>query len=285
MFRVPSLKSRVRSLLVETSLRRLSAPLHRELIGLELAAARLRDGLGLGGQAADDPAFRRVTAIVKTFERPVQLQRLLASLRRLFPTVPVIVADDSRVPEQLAGVRMLALPFDVGVSAGRQAALAEVRTEFAWVLDDDFVLYRRTRLARVLATLDEQPQLDIVGGPVVNLPLGIKQTGALSPIYPTRATPILPLGSQMGGAVVRDKVLNFFVGRSERLRLVGWDPALKRLDHADFFTRARGVLVTAYDDEFRCLHAQTPFAVEYMRQRMDLDADAAVLQERYFRQA
>jgi hypothetical protein len=66
------------------------------------------------------------------------------------------------------------------------------------------------------------------------------------------------------------------------LRLVGWDARLKRLDHADFFTRARGVLVTAYDDEFRCLHAQTPFDREYMRCRSDLDADAELLRARYF---
>ena len=283
MISAQSLKSQVRSLLVETPIRRLAAPVHGGLIRFELTAVRIRDGLGRTACAVNEYLSRRVTAIVKTFERPEELQRLLESLHRLFPAVSVIVADDSRNPRVHAGVRTVALPFNVGVSAGRQAALAEVRTEFTWVLDDDFVLYWRTRLGRVLAGLDEHPVLDIIGGPVVNLPLGMTQSGARSPIYPTKAAPILPLGSEVGGFVVRDKVLNFFVGRTERLRLVGWDPALKRLDHADFFTRARGVLVTAYDDEFRCLHGQTPYAAEYMRQRMDLDADAAVLHKRYFR--
>jgi len=255
---------------------------HRELTRLELAAVRFRDGRPAGADS-HTRSLAAVTAIVKTFERPKQLQRLLESLRRLFPAVRVIVADDSRTPTQEAGVRTIALPFDVGVSAGRQAALAEVKTEFTWVLDDDFVLYRRTRLLPVLRALNEQPRLDIVGGAVVDVPLGIKRSGATSPIYPTKAAPVVPLGTRIGRLIVRDKVLNFFVGRTSRLREVGWDPALKRLDHADFFTRARGVLVTAYDDEFRCLHAQTPFAREYMRQRSNWHADAALLNERYFK--
>lgn len=267
---------------MDTGLARISAPVHRELTRLELAVTRCVDALGANTPGLNEEVRGSVTAIVKTFERREQLLRLLESLRRLFPNVPVIVADDSRQPAQHPGVRTLALPFDVGVSAGRQAALAAVNTEYTWVLDDDFVLYRASRLGRVLATLNQQPRLDIIGGPVINVPLVIKQSGAGSPIYYTEAEPLLPLGSRVGNLVVRDKVLNFFVGRTERLRLVGWDPALKRLDHADFFTRARGVLVTAYDDQFRCLHAQTPFAREYMRHRMALDEDAALLHARYF---
>ena len=283
VFSSRAVKSLVRSLLVESPLRYASAPVHRELSRLELCAVRWCDGHLAERQQAAPPVTGQVTAIVKTFERPTQLRRLLESLRRMFPMVAVIVADDSRRPQQHQGVRTIALPFDVGVSAGRQAALSEVRTEFTWVLDDDFVLYRGSRLARVLSTLNEHSQLDIVGGAVIDIPLGIKRTGARSPIYPTGALPVLPLGSPVGEVTIRDKVLNFFVGRSARLRSVGWDPSLKRLDHADFFTRSRGVLVTAYDDQFRCLHAQTPFDRRYMQHRMDLAADATVLQERYFR--
>jgi len=277
----PSFKSALRALIVESPLSHIAAPVHRDLTRAQLWGVRLREGV--------QPPVRvpgavssRITAIVKTFERPKQLLRLIESLFRLFPTVPVIVADDSRRPGRLPGVRTLPLPFDVGVSAGRQAALAEVRTEYTWVLDDDFVLYRGTQLARAIAALDAEPRIDILGGPVIDVPLCLKRGAGPSPIYPTRRAPLWPLGSQLAGLEVRDKVPNFFVARSERLRLVGWDPALKRLDHADFFTRARGVLTTVYDDQFRCLHAPTPFEHEYMLRRMDLAADAEVLRQRYF---
>jgi len=247
----------------------------------ELLGVRLTDALSDEPQRLSPHECRRVTAIIKTFERPSQVERLLTSLRRLFPLIQVIVADDGRVSGHYSGARTIALPFNLGVSAGRRAALAAVETEYTWVLDDDFVLYRRTRLARAVAILDQCPRIDVLGGAVIDLPLGMKQA-SVDAIYPTRAAPVVPLGSLLGGVVVRDKVPNFFVARTDRLRLVDWDPKLKRLDHADFFTRARGVLVSTYDDEFRCLHAPTPFDRNYMKSRLDIEGDAALLHERYF---
>ncbi len=279
--RLRMLKSSVRALLLETRLRAVAAPVHRATTTLELALVRLHDSLRAEPERLSIANSKRITAIVKTFERPAELRRLLASLRKFFPCLPVIVADDSRHPIWLKGVRTIALPFDSGVSAGRQAALSAVDTEYTWILDDDFVLYRSTRLARCMATLDANPSVDILGGPVIDLPLGIKRDSVASAIYPTAAAPVAPLGSMVGGLPVRDKVPNFFIARTDRLRLVGWDQALKRLDHADFFTRARGVLLTVYDDEFRCLHAQAPFDAAYMKARNDLVSDAALLRARY----
>lgn len=277
-----SAASRLRALLVATPLRHVAGPVHEQALRIELAALSACQGLGARPEPLLPGVARRVTAIIKTFERPRELERLIASLSQLFPGVSAIVADDGREVVSRPGVRTIALPFDSGVSAGRQAALNAVETEYTWVLDDDFLVYWGTSLAGVIATLDRNPQLDIVGGPVVDLPLGRKQDARSSPIYPTRAQPLSPLGSKVEQVIVRDKVPNFFVARSDRLRLVGWDPALKRLDHADFFTRARGVLLTAYDDRFRCLHLPTPFDQAYMARRSSLDDDAAILNERYF---
>jgi hypothetical protein len=282
VFHTLGLKPRLRSLLADTPLRRIAHPLHRDLTRVELVAARLADDWLGRREVPSNEDLSRVTAIVKTFERPTELGRLLDSFRRLFPSLSVIVADDSRVPGVHAGTRTLALPFDVGVSAGRQAALDLVGTEFTWVLDDDFILYRGTRLRDALATLNRHAAIDLIGGPVIDLPFGIKQASVGSTTYPTHKQPVLPLGSFVGGLPVRDKVPNFFLARTERLRLVGWDTSLKRLDHGDFFTRARGVLVTVYDDRFRCLHAQTPFNRDYMRRRLDVESDRVVLRARYF---
>jgi hypothetical protein len=82
---------------------------------------------------------------------------------------------------------------------------------------------------------------------------------------------------------VCDKISNFYIARAERLRLVGWDSSLKRIDHADFFTRALGVLVTVFDPDLRCLHAQTPFDVNYMAHRSDDHADRVILAARWGR--
>jgi hypothetical protein len=274
-----TLKSRLRKRLARAPLRYVAEPIFQGIVAAELRVVRYLER----PEASPTPAqLSQVTAIVKTFERPLLLRRLVSSLRRRFPGLAITVADDSRVPSALPGVRTLRLDYDVGVSAGRQAALAEVQTPYTWVLDDDFIAYSGTRLGRVLQTLQNYPQLDLVGGPVIDLPFWSRRGSPTEPVYPTAAAPLLPLGSRLGPTLVCDKVPNFFVARTDRLRLVGWDARLKRVEHGDFFTRARGLLVTAFDDGFSCLHAQAPFDVEYMRRRDDHAADEELLRARHF---
>lgn len=258
-------------------MRYVAAPTFDALVSVELAV--------LGALGAPAPSSREcedVTAIIKTFERPRLLRRLLASLQRHFPSLAIVVADDSRHPRTWPGVRTIPLPFACGVSAGRQAALQAVHTDLTWVLDDDFVVFAGTCLAEVKRVLNDFRELDLVGGSVVDLPLFSRRGSPRDRIYPTTAPPRLPLGTRLGPVEVCDKVPNFFVGRTEQLRRVGWDPRLTRVEHGDFFTRARGVLVTGFMPSFSCLHAQAPFDVEYMRHRDDYAADEALLRERYF---
>lgn len=264
-------------------LRRLMSPVYDAVTSLELGVARAFFARAPAPRLT--PAeLRRVTAVIKTFERPRSLARLLASLAESFPGLHVVVADDSRSPVSLPGVEVVTLPFDSGVSLGRQRALERVRTEYTWLLDDDFVLYRGSRLSLPFRALERYPELDLVGGPVINLPLLQKSRSNPRGIYATGAEPLLPTGPYKDGLEICDKVPNYYLARTERLRLVGFTPELKRIDHADFFSRARGVLVTAYCDEFRCLHVKTPFDREYMRHRLDSAADRLVLAQRYGRQ-
>lgn len=278
--RVHVIKSVIRRVLVNTGLRELAEPAHDKLTQLLLwSVQRLEEVLEV--RATVPERLADVTAIIKTFERPAVALRLVASIRSLFPGLKMVIADDSRIPLSLPGIEVVGLPFDTGVSLGRQAALERVRTEFTWVLDDDFVLYSGTQLDLVLSALANHPVLDIVGGPVINLPLWLKRRADPNGIYPTPSKPVMRLGARFDEVEVCDKVPNFFVGRTERLKLIGWTPELRRLDHADFFTRARGTLVTAYCDSFRCLHAQTPFDRNYQRYRQDLASDRQILKRRY----
>jgi hypothetical protein len=150
------------------------------------------------------------------------------------------------------------------------------------VLDDDFVFCRRTRLLRALVKLERHPEIDLLGGDVVSLPLFRRVDYAEAELLSTARAARFASGHRLGGLPVMDKVPNFFIARTERLRLVDWDPSLKRLDHADFFTRARGVLVSVLDRELVCLHAQTPFDRAYMQKRADYAADVELLRQRYF---
>ena len=79
------------------------------------------------------------------------------------------------------------------------------------------------------------------------------------------------------------KVPNFYIGRTLKVRKVGWDDHLKRIDHADFFTRAVGVLTSVQDESFSVLHYPTYFNKRYMAKKGEVELDRAWLQEKYYK--
>jgi len=259
----------------------LGEPLYTLLVKAELFAVRLFDGRR---RSATTPRIdAKLTAVIKTFERPETARRLLRSMRRLYPGLRVLVADDSRNPSAFEGAETIVLPYDSGVSAGRQKALEAVKTPYLLLLDDDFVFYRKTALEAAIEAMESHPEIDIMGGAVINLPSYRAFDYAEASLHPTDAAPLRPAGTEVGGFRVYDKVPNFYIARTERLKLVGWDERIKRLDHADFFTRARGVLLTVFNPSFKVLHAQTPFNRPYMQKRTDLAMDRVVLFSKYYK--
>ncbi len=270
------LKQAVKRLIVETPISRVAAPVYEVLVRTELAADRLRPA-----PAPDHSLDLQLTAMIKTFERPATLRRLVDSIRLRYPTLPIVVVDDSERPAPLEGVETVVLPFDSGVSAGRQAGLERVRTPYLLVLDDDFVFMRRTELAPSLAKLVRNERIDILGGQLIDLPSLRRRKPVNGQIFATSTQPIAPIGSLIEGLPVCDKVTNFYLARTERLKLVGWHPDLRRIDHADFFTRAQGVLVTAFDRDLIGLHVQTPFDRAYMSHRMNIEHDRIILAARW----
>jgi glycosyl transferase family 2 len=262
--------------------RAIASAVHRSVVAEELWVERLLDGLA-PSPPLDEPLVRQVTALIKTFERPRILRRLVASIKRLYPALRIVVADDSRVPSRIVGVETIAMPYDSGISAGRNEGLRHVTTPYVLVLDDDFVFYRHTGLIPALRLMERHTQIDIMGGQLVDLPFYRARRLPEGEIFPTGATPLAPLGSFIGGLRVVDKVPTFYIARTDRLAVVPWDPRLKRIDHADFFTRALGVLTTVFKPDLKCLHARTPFDDAYMSKRLDLEASFQVLEERYGR--
>lgn len=261
--------------LVRGRLRAVAQPAYRALLSAQIAAASLASRR----PQPIDPSG--ITAVIKTFERPKACARLVRSLQCLYPAMRIVVVDDSRNPRVVAGTTLVTLPFDSGVGAGRQAGLETVCTPFLLNLDDDFLLYNRTNLGAALAALEQHPQLDLVGGRVIDLPLFITHDFRRASLFPTSALPKAALGTRLGPVEVVDKVPNFFLARTDAVRAVGWNHRLKRLDHADFFTRAKGKIVSGMLEDFRVLHLRDPFDLRYRAFRDDLAADLAYLRATY----
>lgn len=85
-----------------------------------------------------DELYAKVTLIIKTFEREPCLLPYIKSVREFYPGLRILVADDSRqiaeTEEAMSAINNLsyfALPFDTGVSAGRNFLLDHVGRPFS----------------------------------------------------------------------------------------------------------------------------------------------------------
>ncbi|XP_053410922.1 beta-1,4 N-acetylgalactosaminyltransferase 1 isoform X3 [Nycticebus coucang] len=193
-----------------------------------------------------------VTIATKTFLRYDRLRALIASIRRFYPTVTVVIADDSDKPEHVSGphVEHYLMPFGKGWFAGRNLAVSQVTTKYVLWVDDDFVFTARTRLERLVDVLERTP-LDLVGGAVREISgfaNTYRQLLSLEPGAPGLGN---CLRQRRGfhheligfpGCVVTDGVINFFLARTDKVREVGFDPRLSRVAHLEFFLDGLGSL-------------------------------------------
>ena len=211
---------------------------------------------------------RDVSIVVKTFERPDALRRLVGSIRRFYPRIPVLVVDDSAdplepVPDGIT--RYWHLPFNsLGIAGGRNLGLKQVETRYVLFSDDDMVFGRRTDLGKMLRTL-ETTRFDLVSckwmehDPWTGIRLGIKRLEGTAEIED--GTLVRRLGvarERIDGLPVFDVVHQFFVAERDRLGDDPWDPSLNLVEHSDFFltlkdrgflcTRLPGVLVHHYPE-------------------------------------
>lgn len=239
-----------------------------------------------------------VTLLIKTFERPEALSRLLDSIRETNFDGPILIADDSKTPYRDTILERhgdlvseyVCLPFNVGLSAGRNALLDRVQTPYFVLNDDDFVYGPDTDLAWMheqLTTTD----LELLGGVVrepdpvqwdrLRQPTLKKTARALyetardllrnawGPAYSTNRfhgtievtgdTVALTHNDTPNASPFRrcDYTLNFFMAETEAVRskVGGWAEELKLQEHWEFFYRAKqGGLRVAHSDDIGVLH-------------------------------
>lgn len=197
------------------------------------------------GEACDVLA-KLVTIIVVSFKRFNCLAALLRSIRANYPQLRVIVADQSgeeAETNELAQwcrkhpqVEWLSLPYDCGLSAARNAAVAKVRTPFTWLMDDDFVVLPSTDAVATLRLLvAEVKDAVLAAGPIYDL--GTKcvhdwaGTITVLPGSPpvVRAGPPWPWQRSERGTLWRPtgRFLNSFIAKTDVLRRIRWHDDVK----------------------------------------------------------
>jgi glycosyltransferase involved in cell wall biosynthesis len=250
----------------------------------------------------NQPLQHKLSVLIKTFDRKRSLIKLLRSLQRWYPVLPILIADDSKQPYRdeilarfpLLNIQYYTLPFDSGLAAGRNYLLEKLTTPYFLLCDDDFVIDHRLHLADTLATM-EQEQLDIGGGNLLNYTTANNLRRLARILFtPSMASRFIfnkaiP-GYYTGNYFVEnnhctlsisyrkpacrihrcDIVSNFFIGKTSSTRSIhGWNETYKVGEHEDFFLRAKQQdLKTAFLDGFTITHypVATPGYLQY-RQR------------------
>jgi len=181
----------------------------------------------------------KITFCIKTFERPFFLQRLIDSIRTFYSSAKILVADDSLRPLPFKGVhKYLSLPFDIGLSEGRNILAQETDTEYMLILEDDFVFLPQTKI-EIFFNIIENSDLNIIGGEARRYPNWKKRNPKAAAILEKKDEGLyfhckVPKG-KWDRYETYDYVNNFFVTRTKTMRDIPWPSHMKMLEHAYYF--------------------------------------------------
>jgi glycosyltransferase involved in cell wall biosynthesis len=181
--------------------------------------------------------------VIKTFNRYHCLDKLLKSIEQYYPDKNIIIADDSvkfneKFYQHNLNMEVLNVGVDVGLSYGRNEAMKLVKTEYALLLDDDFVFDERTDIHKLL-TIAQHTDADVVGGSLdTNGKIdGYNQTMEITDRTLQYRWSDNPLEEHEGIQYQKcDIVYNFGLFRKKHK----WDNKIKiKGEHADYFLRLK----------------------------------------------
>jgi glycosyltransferase involved in cell wall biosynthesis len=208
-----------------------------------------------------------ITILIKTFRRPDCCRRLIESIRKHYPNIKIIVAIDDDSGDNF-DAEMLVLPFDTGLSAGRNRLVDKCETPYCVIIDDDCIFTENTNLDGVLQELKER-DLDIIQ---FDIPDDTRGSGTFHGIYEVTKTindndTLVVKNEDRDG--LYDYVANIFMAKTDSLRKCRWHEELKLGEHEAYFRRHKGKMKIGKTNIGSVLHRHENETSEYggMRNR------------------
>ena len=228
------------------------------------------------------------TFIIKTFERPKALQRLLKTMVEYgYIDNPIIIIDDSKKFIKIDSLpfkdfKYIFTEFDIGLSAGRNLALSMVMTRSFITLDDDFFFTYKTNIDLLVKTMQKY-DLDICGGSVNAL----KFTGRIDYVIDSNGNKVIRLWRKKYEEKLDENIFlfnqipNFFIGNTKKvLSFNGWDKEIKiGHEHITFFEYCkRHELKVGFTREVKInnSHARGTKLFKRSRRRVEMYNQAAI---------
>lgn len=194
----------------------------------------------LGNPSLD---LSEVTIGVTVFDRPAHLQRFVDSVRKYYPTLRIVVADNGLHPSVPVGdlITYCRLLPDCGLSASRNRLLEACSTNYLLICEEDFVFTDETSIASLLSVLRYDDDVALVAGPLITNGVRVEFCksfdwfrGRLTTIDNASKFRITP---EFVPYRYADMVFNFFLCRREAFNDIRWDESLKLAEHLDHMFR------------------------------------------------
>ena len=194
-----------------------------------------------------------LTIGIKTFLRPHCLKECIESIRKYYKNIEILVADDStddvkklnkEIIDNFDQIQLLYLPYDSGLSEGRNHLVNNTKTPYYLVLDDSRQLSESTNLIAMVNFLITSEY---------NLVAGICSDRSKEDSHYTKQfvsyryvdnIPVVktkniiknkPIINEHLIAYDTDQTLNIFIAETDKLKKYKWNPVLKVGEHELFF--------------------------------------------------
>jgi len=212
---------------------------------------------------------KNITLCIKTFERFEIVVRLVDSIKKFYnDDYLILIADDSKVNHEdffkkYNNLKYYHLPYDVGISAGRNFLVKKVKTDYFITLDDDFIFDENTNIEQMKKLLIEY-NLDILGGRYKNT-YKLDSIGRTF-LFKHYMLYLYPLKNIENEVVICDFIPQFFIAKVNKIKENNlWDEELKSAgEHVDFFIRAKqNNLKVGYSHDIYVIHDHVSNKIYY----------------------
>lgn len=192
---------------------------------------------------------------IKTFLRENSLFKTLDAIEEYFPfPYRLYIVDDGKISDQKEyryqqlesnGHMIIRLPYNCGISVGRNKIIENIREEYLLLMDDDIVLQDGESIIHMKNVLDSKENIGLCSGMLFwengnyvaneNYQKGLRfefDKGLLFR-YPSVKKMHKTNGSLF---LYADQVVNFFIAKKAIFNEVKWDDRIKvEWEHIDFF--------------------------------------------------
>ena len=220
-------------------------------------------GAQFGSNIQPTDYFEEITIIIKTMNRYIQTNKFITSIKKRY-NLPIIVVDDGKNDLQdkfEENIKYIKIPFDSGLSTGRNVAVENVLTKYTLVVDDDFLFTDNVDLIYLKNMLQD---VDIVSGSLDG------NTYSASLQYIDNILHICDnIAYPYNDKCYKTKrVLNLFLAKTMFLKLHPWDNKRKLQEHTWWFADLSKINAKIiYCNNFKLKHQPRKNTVEYQTLR------------------